>query len=506
LLLALFVRIGWVAFVDGPTLRFQAQSQYRRIKTVDPVRGRILSKNGNVLAKSELVEDVALDPRTLHGTDEVKLLGLAVGVPEQRIERMISRSAGSPVVLRRDISPSFALRIARLGLAGVSLRRHWRRVYQQGNATRSVVGSVDSAMEGFYGIESSLNDLLKGRPASSSGIYAGNGRLIAGSAPTTPDHGSDVRLTLDDVLQSKIEVVLEDYLTRLHARRAEAVVLDAGTGDVWALASVPTVYFVHASTREASLSPAVAHAVRPGLLVLPLLASYAISNGVLDKQHLLNLRPLSIDGRVLVPDPSLSPHPSVRQTITEPSPVSGALLAEALGARRARRALSVFGWDRRTGIELKEETSGRRFRHWATPAFPLLGTGQLLSVSPLQIASAYGVFAADGDLVRPHLREGGRPHGVKIIDESAAETAFERLRLSPLATNAVAAAAVGGGTLRAPPRASSLQDIVAVGFPNAKPQLVTVIVVERARTPLSPAAAIEPLLQRIVQEVARSLP
>ena len=246
LALAFLVLIGRAAYVQvfGNAF-FQRQGQVRFARTLElpASRGRILDRNGLLLASSVVApsiwaipEDVDRDPARL------RELARLLSMPLAELNKKLSDEDKTFVWLKRQVDESVARQIAELKLAGIYQRKEYKRKYPEGEAAAHVVGFANVENQGQEGAELSFEKRLAGRAGSRRVIKDRLGRVVeAVGEEVPPVDGQDVQLSIDSKVQFFAYQKLRDAVTSNKARSGSVVVLDAQTGEVLALATTPAI-------------------------------------------------------------------------------------------------------------------------------------------------------------------------------------------------------------------------------------------------------------------------
>src|SRR3989441_5334806 len=297
--------------------------------------------------------------------------------------------------------PYSALEVQPLrSVRGVHLEPVLNRFYPDPAVARATIGRLGDDGLGTSGLERTLDSLLAGRAGAAVVLkdragreYESPARVIAPPVP-----GLDVVLTLDAELQEIAQRALDDALRRMDADGGDVVMLDPGTGDVLALAS---------RQRDGSARPsAFTDTFEPGSLAKIFAAA-----------ALLSLRRVSLTDRVsgeggkwrvlgrTITDDDPQPSLTMADAIRVSSNIAIAKFAARLTPEEQYAMLRDFGFGALTGIEFPAEATGRLRppSEWTRPSAASLAMGYELSVTPIQVAMAYGALANDGLLLEPTL-------------------------------------------------------------------------------------------------------
>jgi cell division protein FtsI (penicillin-binding protein 3) len=391
------VRAGQVQIVQAADWRAMAEAQHRTDLTIEATRGPILDRDGTPLAVSRERVRVSVAPREIKDVESVRgLLGDALGLSRSQVARLTSKErvwAVAPHLYAPDVRERLR------GVSGVHLERVLQRFHPHGDLARSVLGLVQDGA-GRGGIEQAFESLLGGTPGLEVVARDNLGREIPGERVTMqpPRAGGEVVLTLDMDLQEIAQQALEEAIAETDAHGGDVVVTDPQTGEVLALVSIR-------DGLTTALS-AVNTPYEPGSTLKPFTVAALLQRGLaaLDDTVDVGDGTWEVEGRVLH-DTHTAGRLSIGDALRESSNVGIAKAAVPLTPGVQYENLRDFGFGSLTGIELPGEVSGtlRRPDNWTTQSAASLAIGYEISVTPLQMAMAYGALANGGLLMQPRL-------------------------------------------------------------------------------------------------------
>ncbi len=435
-MLALFVRGVYLQGIHNDFLQQKGDARYARVIEVSAHRGMITDRNGEPLAISTPVESVWASPAEVE-IDLRQLMNLARALemkPEVLREKLQARR--DFVFLKRQLPPEQAQKVAALGIPGISLQREYKRYYPAGEVTSHLLGFTDVDDNGREGIELVLQDKLGGKPGSQRVIKDRRGHIIedVGSLHA-PKEGEDVALSLDSKLQFLAFREIRQAVIDHKAKSGSIVVLDAKSGEVLALANWPT--YNPNNRQGATLSVmrnrAVTDMFEPGSTMKAFAAAAVLEEG----KYKPDTRIDTGDGRMTINGRTIhDTHPdgvmTVSQIIQKSSNVGSAKMALSLTPQTFWGHLSDSGFGMRPGSGFPGETSGilRDFKTWRPIEQATMSYGNGISVSLLQLARAYTVFANDGEL-KPisMLRQTGHAAGEPVYSPRTAREVRDMLEL-----------------------------------------------------------------------------
>ncbi|QGU01715.1 Penicillin-binding protein PbpB [Corynebacterium kalinowskii] len=452
----LVARLGWVQIVWGPEFQAKAEAQRTHVY-VDPARrGAITDHEGNLLAYTMQARSLTVSPQRLRGEIKERAKqtlateGQWSGIPQDQrdsvleqklteeidrmateIPRIISESGASASkvnsddiknklraethyeVLVRNVDPDVAAQIAQQ-FQGVAADHQDIRQYPNGAIAENVIGKISMDGEGQFGLEASSDALLAGVDGRLTQDFSNDGQAIPGTArdQIPAADGSKVELTLDLDLQTYVQQQVEQAKINSKAKEASAVVLDAKTGEILAMANSDTIDPTGDIAKQVEKgknfdNPAVTHPFEPGSVAKIITAAAAIEHGLTTPDEVLTV-PGSIHmSGVTVRD--AWDHGDVQYTTTgifgKSSNVGTLMLAERVGEDRFAEYLDKFGLGRTTGVELPSESEGLlpARSQWSGGTFANLPIGQGMSMTLLQMSSIYQTLANGGERIEPRI-------------------------------------------------------------------------------------------------------
>jgi cell division protein FtsI (penicillin-binding protein 3) len=402
----------------------------QRVRTVElaATRGRIYDRDGEVLATSVTAATVFADPRAFRpsetpdgllrpaagdAADVARRLAPIVGRDAAWIEDRLARDAHF-VYLARQLDHAVGQQVLELGLPGIGVLAEPRRVYPAGGLAAQVVGFTGVDDDALAGIELHNDTVLRGRPGSVLVERAPGGIDIA-PAPREvepPQVGTDLVLTIDRGIQSAAERIAAQVVVDANARAASVVVLEVGTGEVLAMANVPT-FDPNVRLEEDQdrwRNRALTDVFEPGSIQKALTVAAALEAGAIGREQRFD-----VADRLTIADKTfsdVSQHGieswTAADVLARSSNVGTIRIAQALGAAPLHRALLDFGYGRPSGLGWPGEASGLLAdpEDWWSTSLPTIAIGHGTAVTLMQIANAYATIANDGVQVQPRLVRG----------------------------------------------------------------------------------------------------
>jgi cell division protein FtsI (penicillin-binding protein 3) len=410
LLISVALRIVQLTLTDAADLARIARRQQREHVQISAHRGAIVDRHGETLASSVDRPSIFLRPARV--TDRARVqtaLAGTLGLPSQHIAAKLKNPA--PFVwIKRAVSPRERDVIEALKLDGVGDVTEARRFYPHESAAAHVVGLAGVDLQGLEGVERYYDRDLRADPRTLEVDRDARGREILTDGVEDPHdmEGATLQLTVDLAIQDLTERALERGVREAGARAGTAIVLDPWTGEVLALANVPTFDPNHRATAIASRrrNRAVTDFYEPGSTFKPLLAAAAIEHGVVRPDEMIfceNGRyPV---GKWIIHDHGKHEWLSVAEILQVSSNIGAAKIGERLGRERFHEFLTALELGRLTGIDLPGEVGGllRPLADWSRIALVTTSFGQGVAVTPLQMARAFAAIANGGLLMKPYV-------------------------------------------------------------------------------------------------------
>jgi cell division protein FtsI (penicillin-binding protein 3) len=400
---------------DAGSLDQAAARQRLTVIDLPATRGRIFDRNLDDLAISIPARAVWADPRLVKDKRRAAArLARALGVPKAAIAGRLA-SRGRFVYLARRIPEARGDRIRAMDLPGVFVEVDVARRYPSGPVASQVLGFVDVEGHGQAGIEQQYDGLLRGHPGKIQLERDPKGRAIPqGRRSLEPaEPGTDLVLTIDQQLQYVTEQALAVAVRDHKARAGSVVVMSPRTGEILAMANVPTFdpNQVGRSRPEARKNRAVEDVFEPGSTNKTITAAAALQHGVVTSRT----ETIVPDSLPLCPEKTFhDSHSHAPELMTfadivaKSSNVGTIMTARELGRDRLYQAQVDFGYGRRSGVDLPGESPGilRPPSSWYCTDLGTNAIGQGVAVTVLQMASVYATVANNGVLRPPTLLRG----------------------------------------------------------------------------------------------------
>ena len=400
----LFARGIYLQSLHKAFLQQKGDARYSRSLVLQANRGKITDRNGELLAISSPVESVWASPPDVE-MDQPQKLALAklLGMKTGEINKKIANTAREFVYIKRRLSPEIAAKVMSLEIPGVFLQREYKRFYPAGDVTAHLVGFTGIDDNGQEGFELAQNALLSGKAGSRRVIQDRQGHIVEDlEAVKLPQDGHDLVLSIDRRLQYLAFRELAKAVELHKAKAGAAIILDAKTGEVLAMVNLPTYnpnnpVNIIGKTRNR----AITDTFEPGSTMKPVTAAAAMQFGDFKPDTKIQTAPGYISiGPATIHDSHMHGILTVAQVIQKSSNVGAAKMALTLKKEELWSTFNQLGFGTPTHIGFPGEASGilRPYKTWRPIEQATMSFGHGISVTLLQLARAYTVFANDGEL------------------------------------------------------------------------------------------------------------
>ncbi|MGA8007400.1 MAG: penicillin-binding protein 2, partial [Burkholderiales bacterium] len=419
-------------------LQEQGEARYSRVMEVPATRGRILDRNGEALAVSTPVKSIWVIPDDVKASraQKKRLAGL-LGLDARELDQKLAETSRDFVYLKRQIAPDTAAKVEALDIPGVYQQREYRRYYPGGEVTAHLVGFTGVDDAGQEGVELAYQSSLAGQPGSRRVIKDRLGRIVEDvESIRAAQDGHDLTLSIDSKIQSLAYGALKSAVAAHGAKAGAIVAIDVRTGEILALANVPS----YNPNNRAHLSGAqlrnraITDSFEPGSTLKPFTIAVALEHHSVAPTTRIQTAPgrLTI-GRYTIHDAHPESVLSVAQVIQVSSNVGAAKIALELPREQMWKMFERVGFGAPPQLRFPGEASGkvRPWQTWRPIEQATMAYGHGISVSLLQLAHAYTIFARDGVLVPLTLVRTGTPvQGVRVISARTAREIRDMLELA----------------------------------------------------------------------------
>jgi len=500
--LALAGRAAQLELFDNDFLQGQADARQLRTVEIPAHRGMITDRNGEPLAISTPVQSVWANPQKLMlASDRIGALAKVLGLDADRLQRMVARRGNREFVyLKRHVRPDIAHKVVTLGLPGVGLKPEYQRYYPAGEVAAHVVGFTNIDDHGQEGLELAYDKWLSGKPGAERVVRDGRGRIVDEVEMLRPMHpGKNLTLSIDRRIQYLAYRELKAAVRADRAHSASLVMLDARTGEILAMVNQPSYNPNNRSGREGARTRnrAVTDVFEPGSTMKPFTIACGLENGVIRPNTVIDTTPgLYRVGRKVISDERNYGKLDITHIIAKSSNVGAAKIALSMKPEQLWSVLDRVGFGQITASGFPGESPGvlTGYHEWNRVEQATMAYGYGIAVTPLQLAQAYAIIAADGRrLPISFLKVKQRPEGQQVLTPQAASAVRDMMEKVVSREGTAYRARVAGyqvagktGTVHKSVNGGYAEDrymaIFAGMAPATRPRLVMVVVVNDPRS------------------------
>ena len=405
----IFLRAYQLQILEGSQLSSLAKEGYTGKFTLASQRGTIFDRNGKELALSIEVRSIYCYPKRVKDkTRTATLIAKALDIDKRYVVKKL-HSSRSFVWIKRKATPEEIKRVRELNIAGIDFTKESRRYYPCMETGAHVIGFASQDNSGLEGIELQYNRFLEGQEIRLNRIHDALGRPLLFDGLGSEEEGPfDLILTLDKDINYKAQKALRKAVERSGAESGVCIVMRPQTGEILAMAVVPEFnpnIFWRFRPYEWR-NRAVTDCYEPGSTLKAFLLAAALEDGVITPETVFNCEKGEYSiGNFIIHDSRPFGMLRVSEIIKFSSNIGAIKIGQRLGPGRFHHYLKRFGFGERTGIAFPGERKGtlRSIKATSLLGKNTLYFGQGISVSPLQLAVAFGAIANGGHLMRPYL-------------------------------------------------------------------------------------------------------
>lgn len=425
---ALIVRALWLQGMTTEFLQKQGANRYARTLELSATRGKITDRDGQVLASSIPVKAVWAIPEDVLDADGEKIAALAGLLSMSEVElRTKLDSDRQFVYLKRQVEQETSDKILALGIPGVETRKEYKRFYPEGEVMAHVVGFTNVEDKGQEGIELASEKNLAGKTGSRRVIKDRLGRIVEDiESVREPHDGKDLTLSIDSKIQFIAYTHLKEAIEKHKAKAGGAVVLDVNTGEVLALVNLPTYNPNDRSvlTGAQLRNRVMTDTFEPGSTMKPFTIALALETGRVTPETTVQTGAgAMMIGTQTITDTHSNGLLSVGQVLQRSSNIGTAKLALQMPSQEMWEMFTSVGIGQQPKFGFPGAVAGRlrNFKTWKPIEQATMSYGYGLTVSLMQIARAYMIFARNGDTIPLSFQQTDEIQtGTRIISEKTA--------------------------------------------------------------------------------------
>ena len=427
---ALFAKALYLQGMDEEFLQAQGERRYERTLVLPATRGKIFDRSESVvLAASVPARAIWAIPEDTRAATDAQLTELAklLDMKVSDIQARVADTKRTFVYIRRQVSLDTADKIRKLNVPGFHQQGEMRRFYPEGSLMAHVLGFTNIEDEGIEGVELAFDEALSGRAGSRRVIKDRLGRVIEDvQAVVPPVDGKDLHVSIDAGLQYDTYMALKQAMEDNKASAAAGVVLDVRTGEILALVNLPSYDPNDRSDRRGNAlrNRAMVDTFEPGSTMKPFTVALALDSQKVTMNTMFDTGNGQYRFRgATISDVSRNGQINVADIVRRSSNIGMAMLSERLSAQDMWTTFSELGFGRAPEANFPGVAAGRLrpWERWRPIEQATMAYGYGLSVSLLQLAQAYTVFARDGDMVSLSLlKRSGAPTSKQVYSPQVA--------------------------------------------------------------------------------------
>ncbi|WP_420978750.1 peptidoglycan D,D-transpeptidase FtsI family protein [Burkholderia gladioli] len=435
---ALAARAFWIQGPGNAFYQKQGESRYQRTLELPATRGKILDRNGLVLATSLPVRAIWAIPESVPddlGADKLTQLGQLLGMSSTELRRKLSEDK-SFVYVKRQVPIEVADKVAALDIPGIYARNEYKRFYPEGEITAHLIGFTNVEDEGQEGVELADQKMLAGIPGSRHVIKDRVGHIVEDVDEQMPPHnGTDVNLSIDSKIQYITYANLKAAVDKFHAKAGAAIVVNVRTGEVLSLVNYPTYNPNDRShlTGEQLRNRVLTDVFEPGSIMKPFTVSLALDLHRVSPTTLVDTGNghFVLDGAPISDDAGFGVL-TVGGVIQKSSNIGATKIAMTMRPEEMWNMYTSIGLGQAPKVGFPGAAAGRLrpWKSWRRIEQATMSYGYGLSVSLFQLAHAYTAIAHDGELMPLSIFKASEtqpPQGPQVFSPTTAREVREML-------------------------------------------------------------------------------
>ena len=497
--LMLLMLAGRAVWLQGWTTNFlqkKGESRFARTLELPATRGKILDRNGQVLASSIPVKAIWAIPEDVKAApkDQLRALAKLLEMSERDLSKKLDSEKGF-VYLKRQVEPEVADAVVKLGIPGIQTKKEYKRYYPEGPVMAHVVGFTNVEGKGQESMELAYQEMLAGIDGNRRVIKDRLGNIVEDMrAVREPQDGKDLVLSIDNRIQYIAHAQLKDAVEMHKAKAGGIVVLDVRTGEVLALANLPT----YNPNNRKMLSGAqlrnrvITDTYEPGSTLKPFAVALALEKDIVRPTTQIQTAP----GKIKIGNRTISDaHPmkmlSVEEIIEKSSNIGTVKMALQMQPQDMWEMFTTVGFGQQPKVGFPGAAAGRvrPYESWRPIEQATMSYGHGISTSLLQVARSYLIFARNGDLIPVTFQKTAtQPIGQRVISEDTAHAMRKMMEMAAGPAGTAPRAQVAGyrvagktGTTHKLVDGKYVKQYVAsfVGFaPASNPRIIVAVMID----------------------------
>jgi cell division protein FtsI (penicillin-binding protein 3) len=431
-------RAAYIQVIGNDFFQRQGQVRFARTLELPANRGRILDRNGLILASSVVAPSIWAIPEDVD-RDPAKLRQLAklLGMTRAELDKKLEDEDKTFVWLKRQLDEPVAQQIAALNMRGIYQRKEYKRQYPEGEAAAHIVGFTNVEDHGQEGVELAFNHELAGRPGSRRVIKDRLGRVVEDVGEQVPPvDGKDLQLSVDSRVQFFAYQKLRDSVLAHKAKAGSVVVLDSITGEVLALANYPSYVpdkRQHLSGEQLR-NRALTDTFEPGSTMKPITVAMALQADRIKPQTIIDTAPGRYSlGGFTITDTHNNGALTVEGVIQKSSNIGALKIAQKMSPHEMWDTYTALGYGQKPQIQFPGAVTGRLrpWKTWKPVEQATMSYGYGLSASLFQMALSYTSFAHEGEIIPATMLKSTQPAtGVRVFSAENARAVRRMLQMA----------------------------------------------------------------------------
>lgn len=403
----LLYRLLYIQVLEPERLIQEGDNRIIRSYSYEPARGLITDRNGKILALSVPVKTVFADAHELnskkitHNPDLLRKIANILEIDPRELFEKIQNPKRRHVRLKQYLALNRAQELDKLDVPGLIITDNYQRYYPTGEINAHLVGLLNAEGDGVYGVEQSFNQFLSAEASTRKAKKDLSGHIIENLGVIEKGKpGGNLVLSIDDRLQTFAFGALQEAVKKHEAAAASAVMMDVKTGEVLVMSNYPSFdpndrsVFDSNNARNRTISDTF----EPGSTIKPIVALAALESGQVTWTETFDTRPYYVNNKI-IRDSHAMDSGTLVDIIKYSSNTGMAHIAQRIGPQQILQMFERFGLGSSTNSGLTGEANGninssRSF--WAELDKATLGFGYGITVTSLQLASAYSTLANYG--------------------------------------------------------------------------------------------------------------
>lgn len=431
-------RAAYVQVVGNDFFKRQGEVRFTRTLDLPANRGRVLDRNGLILASSVAAQSIWAIPEDVDKAhpglpEAARLLGLNLA----DLKRRLSNEEKTFVWVKRQVDEPIAQQVQALGIKGLYLRKDYKRQYPEGEAAAHVVGFTNVEDIGQEGVELTFNQQLSGTPGSRRVIKDRLGRVIEDVREVIPPQdGKDLLLSIDSKVQFFAYQKLREAVLQHRAKAGSVVVMDVQTGELLALANFPS----YNPNRRENLNGeqlrnrALTDTFEPGSTMKPITVAMALEAGRITPQTVIDTAPGRYTmGGFTISDTHNYGALTVEGVIQKSSNVGALKIAQRMSPKEMWDTYASLGYGQKPKIEFPGAVTGRvrPWKNWRPIEQATMSYGYGLSASLFQMVHSYTAIAHNGEIIPATMLKRSEPEvGQRVFSPKTAAAVRKMLQMA----------------------------------------------------------------------------